>query len=295
MKSKKAYPFVPTFTAMAVSILILLPLRIYQYFKILDPETGFYSKIDFSVYIMYAVMAFISIFSISAAFLNKKSLKFNGAALSPVSGIVAFALGGIGFVFDAMSCFKNYIAVNDGFNNIYDKTKWQYMSENGGIIILVEAVAAVLSAIYLFALATGFTSKKNVAPKLRLIALAMPVWGIAKLLMKFKIKISFVNVSDLFISLFAVAFAMLFFLYFTQTVSEVDNGETYFKMFAYGVPAAVFMLTCFVPRFLLSVIGREDLLCTGYSVEICDLLIPVMIITVLISRSYEPGKSSKRI
>ena len=292
MKNKNGYPFVSAFIAMAASIIILLPIRVYQYFKILESDTGFYTKTDFSVYVMYIVMAFIAIFSVAAAFANKKSFKNKNISFSPVSGAVVFAVAAIGFIADAVNCFSNYSSIGLTYQNNIDKTKWQFISENGGVIILIEAVAGIISAIYFFALSAGYISKKNTAPKLRIMALALPIWSVARLLIRFKTKISFINVSDLFIGLFAIAFTMLFFLYFAQTISEVDNGETYFKMYAYGVPAAVFSLTCFVPRFLLSVIGREDLLCVGYGVELCDLLIPVMIISTLIAHSYESKKTA---
>lgn len=293
MKNKTNFPFVPMFIALAASVAVLLPIRIYQYFKILESDTGFYSTKDFSVYLLYAVMAFITLFSIISAFMNRKNLKLKKISFSPVSGAVLFALTAIGLVLDAVSCFTEYLSIGSNYINNFEQTRFQYISANGGIIVLAEAIFGICAAVYFFALAGGYVSKKNVAPRLRSIALSLPLWSAAKLLMRFKTKISFINVSDLFIELFAIAFIMLFFLYFAQTMSEVDKGETYFKMYAYGIPAAAFSLTCFIPRFLLVIIGRDDLLCSDYGVEICYLLIPVMIISTLVARSYESKKSAK--
>lgn len=287
MKTKNSYPFIQTFIAAAVSIIILLPLRIYQYFTILEADTGFYSKKDFSVYLMYAVIAFIVIFSIAVAFINRKKLKLKKVTFSPVGGTLVYALSVAGFISDAVSCITNYISIGNDYSFNYDQTKWSFISERGGVIIIAEAVLAIVSAVYFISMACSCITKTNVGPKLRIIALALPLWGVARLLIRFKTKISFVNVSDLFIGLIAITLTMLYLLYFVQTVSEVDNGESYYKMFAYGIPASVFSLTCFVPRFLLTIIGRNDLICEGYGVELCDLLIPIMIIATLISRSYD--------
>lgn len=293
MSSKKSYPFIPTYIAAAAAVIALCPIRIYQYFRILEADTGFYSKTDVSVYLMYAVMAFIIIFSIAAAFVNRKNLQMKKINLSPVSGAIVFILSALGFIADAVSCFTDFFEIFNGYSYSYEKTQWKYVSEKGGVIILLEAVFGLVAGIYFCALASGHLAKKNIGPKLRTIALALPLWTVARLLMKFKTTISFINVSDLFLSLFAVVFTMLYLLYFAQTVSEVDNGESYYKMFAYGIPAAVFSVVCFIPRFILVVIGRDDLLCAGYGVEICDLLIPVMIVATLISRSYGSKKSKK--
>lgn len=294
MKNKKSYPFMQTFIAAGVSILALIPLRIYQYFNILESDTGFYSKIDFSVYAMYAVMAFIVLFAVITAFVNKKSLVQKKISLSPFSGAAVFALASVGLVFDAINCFKDYLSLKTEFSAGFSpQGAAENANDKGGIIILLEAAFALVSAIYFFALASGYLSKKNIAPKLKAMALALPLWSVMRLLMKFKTTISFINVSDLFISLFAIVFTMLYLLYFAQTVSEVDKGETYFKMYAYGIPAAVFSLTCFIPRLVLVAIGRDDLLCAEYGIELCDLLIPVMIISTLISRSYDSAKSKK--
>ncbi len=289
MKNKKSYPFMQTFIAAGVSILVLLPLRIYQYFNILESDTGFYSKTDFSVYIMYAVIAFIILFSVITAFYNKKKLQQKKISLSPASGAAVFALSSIGLVFDAIDCFKEYFSLKTDFSGYAA----QNTNDKGTVIVLIEAVFALISAIYFFALASGYLSKKDVAPKLKTIALALPLWSVMRLLLKFKTKISFINVSDLFITLLAIVFTMLYLFYFAQTVSEVDKGETYFKMYAYGIPAAVFSLTCFIPRLVLLAIGRDDLLCAEYSIELCDLFIPIMIISTLISRSYDSKKAKK--
>lgn len=284
MKTKKSYPFIASFAVMALGILALLPVRIYQYFKILEPDTGFYSKIDASVYVMYAVMAIVIVFSVAAAFINRKNLEMKKISLSPVAGGTVFILSALGMISDAVACISDYL-----------KLSGEDVKQSGGIIIILEAVFALISGVYFCALASSYLAKRNNAPKLRTIALALPLWAVMRLLMRFKTTISFINVSDLFIELFAIVFTMLYLLYFAQTMSEVDKGESYYKMFAYGIPAVVFSLACFIPRLILLVIGKDDLLNENYSVEICNLVIPIMIIATLISRSYslKKAKNSK--
>lgn len=294
MKNKKEYPFLPTFIAAAVSVVVFLPLRVYQYFKIIDPETGFYNVKDFSVYLMYILMAFIVIFNIVTAFINRKKLKFREVSLTPITGAVVYAIAAIGLVVDASLRVTEFLDIYNSYVFNYSQTLLSYISKQGGAILAGETIFAIIAAVYFFALAGGSVSKKQVAPSLKLLALAAPLWAVMRLLFRFKRTISFVNASDLFIELVAIVFMMIFLLAFAQTTSKIDKGESYWKMFAYGIPAAVFSLACFMPRAVLLIIGRGDLICADYSAEICDFTLPIMIFATLMSRVHA-GNENKRV
>ena len=49
MKSKSDVIYKLPLLVSLCALLVAVPLRVYQYFKVLEPETGFYSTIDFSV------------------------------------------------------------------------------------------------------------------------------------------------------------------------------------------------------------------------------------------------------
>lgn len=283
MKAKKDFPFLPLFIVAAVSIILFLPLRIYQYFEILEPETGFYHVKDFSVYAMYVLMLVTVVFSIGTAFLNKKSLK-NTDSLSVKGGAVVFGIAALGFVVDACGKSLEFVEVYNSYVYNFRQTMLGYLSSEGGIIFLAQALLGLVSALYFFALAAGVLSKKDVSSSLRFIAVAPSLWAAMRLLYRFKSTISFTNVSDLLLELFAVVFVMMFFFAFAQTMSKIDKGESYWKIFAYGIPAAVFGISCFVPRAVLVAVGQAELIPAGYSPEVCDLTIAVMILAVLISK-----------
>lgn len=286
MTDKKSFPFFSLFASGAACVLVLFPLRIYQYFKILEPETGFYSHHDFSVYLLYVIFAFAVLFSFIITVINKKSLKNKKINLSPITGAVVFGLAGIGFLADVAAKVTKFFDIYNGYSFNAGVSINEYLSQKGGTFLLLESVLALISATYFFSLAGGSASRKDIAPSLKIIALSAPLWSISRLLIRFKTTISFINVSDLFVELFAIVFTMLFLLYFAQTMSQVDKGATYWKMYAYGIPASVFSLTCFVPRLVVSVMGNGNLISNGYDIELCNLVIPVMIIATLISRSY---------
>lgn len=285
MKNNKGYPFFTVFAVSAAATVLLLPLRIYQYFKVLEPDTGFYDHKDFSVYLMYFLVVFIVVFGIATAFVSRKKFKRVDISLTPVGGAVVYSAAAIGFVIDAVNCVMNFLNVYNSYSSFSGVSMWSYVSKNGGSINMLQGVLAIVTAVYFFALAVGSVLKKDVAPSLKSIALCAPLWAVARLLLRFQTKISFTNVSDLFLELLATVFLMLFLLAFAQTQSRVDKGESYWKMFGYGIPAAVFCLACFIPRAVLIIIGRSDLLCENYAADICDFTNAVLIISTLISRA----------
>lgn len=60
---EKSFNFKQILITLAAGAAVLLPVRIYQLFAIIDTgSTGFYKKIDFSVYFMYvAVVVFTAL------------------------------------------------------------------------------------------------------------------------------------------------------------------------------------------------------------------------------------------
>ncbi len=283
MKAKKDFPFLTFFIVAAVSILLILPLRIYQYFEILEPETGFYSEKDFSVYLVYALMLIVIVFSIVVSLINKKSLINNNCTFTK-SNAAVFIVASLGFLADAADKAISFIDIYNSYIHNFKQSIFQYISKEGGVIFFLQAMFAMISSLYFLVLAIGVFTGKDNAPSLKLIALAPSLWAAMRLLFRFKSTISFTNVSELFLELFAVVFIMMFFFALAQTFSKVDKGENYWKIFAYGVPAAVFGLACFVPRAVLSVIGHQDLMADGYTPVICDFTIALLILSVLISK-----------
>ncbi len=284
MKTKKDFPFLTLFIATAVSVVAFLPLRIYQYFEVLEADTGFYEVKNFSVYLLYILMAFVVIFSFVMSWINKNNLKNHDSAPTKAFAVI-YAVAAIGFVADAATNAISFIDVYNSYVYNFQLSMFKHLSQSGALIFGFEALFAIASAVYFFVIAAGSATKKDVAVNLKTIALAPSLWAAMRLLLRFKSTISFTNVSDLLLELFAIVFMMLFFFSFAMTNSRLDKGESFWKTFAYGIPAAVFAIVCFVPRAVLLIIGQENLIADGYTAEICDLTVAIMIFAFLISKA----------
>lgn len=282
MKNKMKKSYLTAMCATLAALLISVPLRIYQYFNIIEPQTGFYSKIDASVYVMYAVLAAAFI---CAMFVSRKKNEDDGIRRRSPMFLCVSIIMAIGVIVDSASQLIAYFELYSEATGANALSVSEYISAQGGTLLLLQAVFGCLSAVYffVFGLTVGFGNSDG--SKFRLFALVPVIWCIFRLLYRFKRTISFTNVSDLLLELFMLVFSLLFFLAYAQVTTKVDGSSVYWKLFACGLPASLFALVCFIPRFIIVVTGKSEMLADGYGVCFSDLTLAVFVAYNLISRA----------
>ena len=78
---------------------------------------------------------------------------------------------------------------------------------------------------------------------------------------------------------------MLFFLALAQTVAKIDAPAVFWKLFAEGIPAAMFALMCFLPGFIVMITGNSELLNAHHGVSYSDFGVALYIVYNLLSRA----------
>lgn len=272
----------PLFVSL-LALLTAVPLRVYQYFKVLEPETGFYSSNDISVYVMYILLGAAMLLSVLIPLINKKKLiTVTSVKKSPV--FLAFSLIlAVTIIIDSAGQLMGYFDLYDAASAA-GGTVTEYVKNQGGTFLLLQAVSGAVAAVYFFVSGLSVSLGNSDGSRLKILGLTPVLWYIFKLLYRFKRTISFTNVSDLMLELFAIVFLMMFFFALAQTVAKIDAQTVFWKIFAYGVPAAMFALMCFLPRFIVMIIGKSELLNTHYGVSYSDLGVAAYIIYNLLSR-----------
>lgn len=284
MKSKSDVIYKLPLLVSLCALLVAVPLRVYQYFKVLEPETGFYSTIDFSVYIIYALLGIAVITAIVIPLINrKKMITVASVKKSPVFLVLSLILA-VTIIIDSAGQLMNYFDLYDAAASS-GSTIAEYVKKQGGTLLLLQAVSGAIAAVYFFVSGLSVSLGNSDGSKLKLLGLTPVLWCIFRLLYKFKRTISFINVSDLLLELFEIVFLMLFFFALAQTVARIDVETVFWKIFAYGIPAAMFALMCFLPRFILMVTGKSELLNDHYGVSYSDLGAAAYIIYNLLSRA----------
>lgn len=261
--------------------IIALPVRTAQFFKILEGSTGFYKTIDWTVYLLFAVLAVAVLAFIVLGFINRKKLDYTlEIKKRPGFGILA-AVAAIGFIIDAVICLN---AVYNPEVNLGISTATYETSQTVTYVLTAQAVAAAVSALYFVTVTVGSLSGKSNGTEFKLISLAPVLWSIFRLVFRFTRTISYIRVSDLFFEMIMIIFMMLFFMAFAQVNAGIDAKNCEWKIAAYGLSASLLALVCFVPRFIVTAGGHTELLYSYSSAEYCDIGIALFIIAAVLTR-----------
>ncbi|HZJ78238.1 MAG TPA: hypothetical protein VFD52_05530 [Clostridia bacterium] len=264
---------------------MILPLRVYQYMRIIEGGTGFYSKMDASIPIMYVLLFAVCFVPIIISLSMRKGLETISCpkAVRFGEGIAALLVA-VTLIINAVETFGGFSDIFYAFKTInYDYTLSKYLMKSGGFAVLLESIFAVVSMVF-FILLGGAHFKGTSVSEYKLLAIAPLAWSICRIIHRFMRPVSYLKVSDLFFEMLMIVFLMLFFLAMAQKTSGVNSAGKGWKVFGYGLPAATLSLLCFVPRLTVAVMGRSDLLADKSPIEYCDMAIALFIITYTIGR-----------
>lgn len=261
--------------------IIALPVRTTQYFKILEGTTGFYTTTDWTVYLLFAVLAVAIIAFIALGFINRKKLDYSlETKKRPGFGILA-AVTAIGLIIDAVICLN---VVYNPQVSLGISTATYEASQTANYVLTAQAVAAAVSALYFVTVCVGSLSGKSNGTEFKIISLAPVLWSIFRLVFRFTRTISYIRVSDLLFEMIMIIFMMLFFMAFAQVNAGIDAKNCEWKIASYGLSAALLALVCFIPRFIVTAGGNADLLYSYSSAEYCDIGIALFAIAAVLTR-----------
>lgn len=283
------------FIASLAALLVAVPIRVYQYLKLINPTTGFFDETDFSIFVLYAILALAMLICIVISYINHKSLQPVAIGKSSKVFLAVSLLMALGTAIDCVSLIAEFSDLADKAPiNISREFLFEYISSQGGTLTLIEAVFAGISAFYFVLSGLLSVNNNDSKPRFKILVLSPVVWCVFRLLYRFKRTIAFINVSDLFIELFSIVMAMVFFLALAQIRSKIDADSIFWKIYAYGLPAAVLALVCFVPRLILVVTGNSDMINPLHSLRISDLTFAVYAIYICVSATKaEPKRISE--
>lgn len=296
-KKSTVNPFT-LFVVFIASVIIALPLRVYQMMVNIEADAGFWKdRAHFSVLLFYAVIAFGTIFPIVFSLIHKKGLgKVPSSTEKKTVGGIVSILAAVGLIVNAIMRYtdfadKYYQFTSGAVDDSQPLTT--YLSKSGALSMGLEAFFAVVSAIFFIMLGIAWFTGKDPS-EYKLLAIMPVFWSIFRIMHRFMTKISFLNVSELFLELIMIVFLMMFFMAFAQVTAKINAKGLEWKLYAYGLPAAMFCLLCFIPRAVVTLLGHEELIYTLSSIEVVDLTTFVLIVYVLVDRSKLFAKESKK-
>lgn len=262
----------------ALSLCVLLPLRVYQATTLIDPQTGFFNTESFTIPLFYILGALLIVALLVLSFLNSKANRArNCSAKSTLLGIIsAFTASSI--MLNAVNSGIRFIELNSEYASAFHGLSYtSYLTQSGAAALLGQGVTGVLASVFFFSYTVNCFNKGEKKSYFTLLSAAPTVWAICRIVFRFLAKISFVNISDLLLELIMLVFMIMFMLTFAQVVTGVSPEVCAWRLFGCGLPAAIIAFIVSVPRIFLVIIGHSDLIVEGYEFELCDLALSVFI------------------
>ena len=276
MEKTRNTGFLISTIAFCVVALAALPLRTYQFLTNIEAGTGFYiDSANILIYVLYGIIGAGIVISMASALLYKSELGFDRTpAKRPVQGIISL-LTAVAVLFDAaldLNTILNY------------SPETSEMTKVSLYVLCAQSLFAVLAAIFFVVFGISMLSGATNASEYKIISVAPTVWFMFRLIFRFTATISFIKVSDLLLEMFMLAFMLIFFTAFAQLNSKIASKGLDWKLVAFGLPAAVLALVCFIPRFIMVISGKSEILYTGSPVEYCDLATALFALSIVLTR-----------
>lgn len=278
MKTKAESGYIIESVILAVIILLTLPLRTVQYYSVIEPGSGFYTKMSATVILFYILIAAACLFFVCSSFAKRKKYTLDSSAKKrPVYGFFC-ALCGIAA---GISAYREY-SLKDVDTSKYTVSSTVMQSASSGLLAL-QMSFAVLSAVFFILLAISCFMGRNLSDY-KLFSLAPVLWNVFRLVVRFTRTISYIRVSDLLLEMLMISAFCLFLMAFAQSNSQINAKGIEWKIPALGFTAALLGLICFVPRVILTVTGHADMMYALSRADIADLALALFAIATVTTR-----------
>ncbi len=268
-KFKKLSPVLPLYIVVGL-LCAAVPFRTYQLLFITEASTGFYTKIDWSVYAIYGLSALAILVSFIIVNLAKNVPSSRDEIHKKnIFLAVSSVLFAIGIIIDSILALTSLLAGT--------------VSAESFSSVLIEAVFGVLAAIYMMIFGISHFDGRTTYFQYRFLALAPMAWTTGRIIIRFMKKISYVNVADLMLEIFILAGMLVFFMSFARISSGLSNEKSMRSLFASGYVCIFFCAVSNVPRIVLTLTGNGQYIPTEYPLSICDLTFALFVVAYIVN------------
>lgn len=268
-KFKKLNPILPLYIVVGL-LCVAIPVRTYQLLFITEASTGFYTKTDWSVYVIYGLAALTILVSFIIVTLAK-NVPSSRDEIRKKNGFLAVSsiLFALGIIIDSVFAFTSILAGTASADNF------------GSVVI--EAVFGVFAAIYIMIFGISHFDGRTTYFQYRFLALAPLAWTTGRIIIRFMKKISYINVADLMLEIFILAAMMIFFLAFARISSGLSNEKSMRSLFSAGYVCIFFCALANIPRIVLGVTGNGKYIPYEYPLSFCDLTFALFVVAYIIN------------
>jgi hypothetical protein len=270
---------------------VLLPLRLYQQYSLLEAQTGFWKTESLWICALYVLLGALALVCAGYALARRKKLTLETAPRKRPAEAALAIVAAAALLWDAVQAARFALTVYLAFSRgesvagteLQQNHALQFFVKSGAIAALLEAVFGSFGSVFFLQMALGGFRPKS-ARLGPLLALTPLLWSVCRVLRRFARTISYLRVSDLFLSLLGICALTIFLLAFAQLLSGVNARGKTPRLVASGLFAAVLLLICFVPRAVMVLLGRGAELSQDAVLEPCDPALALFLLVFLAGR-----------
>lgn len=262
----------PTWIMLAVSVLIVLPLRFYSVFALQDPQTGFYADHGTIAGIgIILCLAMGAVMAILARKQDKSDFTYRPQK-NLTAGVTAAALGIVILIYSVQSVIRFTLGGNGG-------------QQTG--LTAVMAIVGFFSAMVLFAVSGSFCGEGKLLSEHPIVGLAVPIWYCLDLVVLFITYTASSGARENFFDIFSAALFLLFFFNQSKTLSGIEPQSSCRAMYIFGLPAVLVTFAGSLPAVVGTVLRFSVRSSIPLMLQVCNVVAAVYVLAVLITTSMK--------
>ena len=235
--------------ASAVLFGLLLIVRMYQTFALTDGETGFFTKNNITVPLMFLLSAGAAVVICIFCYLIKDfpsgDVKKRKSPLYAAAGLLFAAT----LLAEGISSVKTIMSAGGGLASMKEAA--------GGNIGLIGTVFSLLGAVALVLSVFAYMKTGTLTGKLKIPMLFPVLWAFAETLGFFSVTVSYIKISQLFLAIYSAAFLMLFLFENARVTTGIGRKSALWFYYATGIIAAGLCFATGIPSLLATVFKPE--------------------------------------
>ena len=271
MKFRTIFPIFLIITIVSVT------LRFLQSYIMTDPRTGFflseYSVLNFMLTAAFViVILLLLVFSFRAKELPG-TVNLKSAALCAASMFLAFSLMIEGAI---MLTGGSFYALSKDTG----RSEFQFTVLLGFVLLCLSIIAFLVYGVRLIS-GKAMSGFLMVFPVFywayRLVAAFVTYTGIA-------------NISENILYILSICFSLIFLLSHGKVLSDISREKSMKSVLSYGLVSGLFCFVSTVPRFLLMLIGQQDMIHEGLLGKPLDFIFGVYAVVFVLVQMKEEEK-----
>lgn len=261
-----------------------LPIRTLIYLNNTEPNTGFYTAVDYKIYLFFAIIGIAALAILVVSFFSRKKAVLDmSAGKKPACAALSILCAGA-FGYNAYT----ELNVDYGYATQFIVTK-----NIPAFLVYGIVLTAALSTLYFIVMAIAFASGKSCGQAYKILSLTPVLWSILRLTVRFTRTVSYLRVSDIMLEMLMLVCFSVFFMSFAQVNSQVNGEGLEWKITFFGSMSTVLGLICFIPRCILTLTGKGSFMYVLSAAEPCDIAVALFALATVFTRMTSPEKVKK--